>query len=120
MPAAIVDAFQTLAVLAAEGAAPEGGGLGQLLAPLVIVGVIFYFLVFRPASRERKEREAKIGGLQKHDRVITNAGIHGTVVALDEETVTLKVDENVRIRFTRAAVWQVVDKTASGSSKTAA
>lgn len=110
----------TLSLLAAEGGAPADGGIMQLLMPLLIVGFIFYFLVFRPASRERKEREAKIGGLQKHDRVITNAGIHGTVVALDEETVTLKVDDNVRIKFTRAAVWQVLDKTGAGGAKNAA
>ena len=47
--------------------------------------------------------------ITKHDKVITNAGIHGTVVGLDDETVTLRVDEknNVRIRFARAAIWQV-------------
>ncbi len=95
-------------ILAADGA-PQGGGLMDLLMPLAIVFLIFWFLVIRPSSRERKEREAKVRGVQKHDKVITNAGIYGTVVGLDDETVTLRVDDKVgvRIRFARAAVWQV-------------
>ncbi len=93
------------ALLLAEEA---GGGLA-FFAPILIVFVIFYLLVFRPASRERKAREQQVKSLKKHDAVVTNAGIHGTVVALDEATVTLRVDDktNTRIRFSRAAVWQV-------------
>jgi preprotein translocase subunit YajC len=97
-----------LPLVAADGA-PPGGGLMDLLFPLAIVFLIFWFLVIRPSSRERKAREAKVRGIAKHDKVITNAGIHGVVVGLDEETVTLRVDEKLgtRIRFARAAIWQV-------------
>jgi len=90
--------------------------MGGMLLPLVIVGLIFYFLVIRPGSKERKKREAQVKALQKHDRVVTNAGIHGTVVALDDDTVTLKVDDNVRIKFNRQAVWQVVQPEEGGPS----
>lgn len=93
-------------LLAAEG--DSGGGATSFLIPLLIVGMIFYFIVIRPGSRDRKQREAQIKALKKHDKVITNAGIHGSVVALDEDTVTLRVDDkaNVRIRFSRSAIWQ--------------
>jgi preprotein translocase subunit YajC len=96
----------TLALL--SPLAQDGGGLLSFL-PFIIVFVIFWMLVFRPQSKERKAREEKIKSLKKHDRVVTNAGIYGTVVALDTDTVTLRVDEknNVRIVFSRAAVWQV-------------
>ena len=58
---------------------------------------------------ERRKRYLGKPAFKKHDKVVTNAGIHGTVVALDEDTVTLRVDEknNVRIRFSRSAIWQV-------------
>jgi preprotein translocase subunit YajC len=80
-----------------------------MLVPLVLVGLVFYFIVIRPSSKERKQREAQLKSLKKHDRVVTNAGIHGTVVALEDDTVTLRVDEknNVRMRFSRTAIWQV-------------
>lgn len=99
------DLAPSLTLLAEDAA---GGGLA-MFAPILIVFVIFYLLVFRPASREKKTRELQIKGLKKHDHVVTNAGIYGVVVALDADTVTLRVDDkaNVRIRFSRAAVWQV-------------
>ena len=101
-------ALLTLASLPlAEGANP----LANPLIPILIVFAIFYFLVIRPQSRERRAREDKISNITKHAKVITNAGIHGTVVGTDEDTVTLRVDEknNVRIRFSKAAIWQVLD-----------
>jgi preprotein translocase subunit YajC len=99
-----------LALLLAADDAPQSGLL-DLLLPLGLVFLIFWFIVFRPASRERKQREARVRSLARNDKVVTNAGIHGTVVGLDDDTVTLRVDDknNVRIRFSRAAVWQVQD-----------
>jgi preprotein translocase subunit YajC len=103
-------------VLAAEGDA-AASPLSNMLWPILIVFAIFYFLVIRPGSRERKTREEKIRNLQKHAKVITNAGIHGVVVATDEDSVTLRVDDknNVRMRFTKAAIWQVLEGAPEGS-----
>ena len=83
----------------------------DLLFPLVIVFGIFYFLVIRPSSKERRKREQQVKSLKKHAKIVTNAGIYGTVVGMDDETVTLRVDDknNVRMKFSRAAVWQVLD-----------
>ena len=69
-------------------------------------------------TRDRKAREEKLKNLQKGAKVVTNAGIHGTVVGVDEDTVTLKVDDktNTRIRFSKAAVWQVLDGSSGGDT----
>ena len=69
----------------------------------------------RPQSRERKQREEKIQSISKNTKVITNAGIHGTVVGTDEDTVTLRVDDknNIRMRFSRQAIWQILDGSGS-------
>ena len=106
-----------LLTILAEDAPPQGGII-DFLMPLAIVFLIFWFLVIRPSSKERKEREMKVRNVQKHDKVVTNAGIHGTVVGLDDETVTLRVDDknNVRIRFARAAIWQVNPAKTEGAS----
>lgn len=103
----VLDGVLSSGVLAADEA-QQGSPLGMLM-PILIVGFIFYFLVFRPASKERKAREAQVQALKKHDKVITNAGIHGVVTALDDDSVTLRIDDknNVRVRFLRSAVWQV-------------
>ncbi len=91
----------------------------DLLFPLAMVFLIFWFLVIRPSSRERKARETAVREITKHDKVVTNAGIHGVVVGTDDETVTLRVDDknNVRIRFARAAIWQVNPTGGDASSK---
>ena len=104
----------TQGVLAAEG----GDAVSGLLIPLAIVFGIFYFLVIRPSSRERRKRENKVKSLKKHTKIITNAGIYGTVVGLDDETVTLRVDDknNIRMKFSRAAVWQVLTPGGDGET----
>lgn len=88
----------------------QDAGAGSFLVPMLLVFAIFYFIVIRPSSRERKQREAQLTALKKHDKVITNAGIHGTVVALEDDAVILRVDDknNVRMKFNRAAIWQVL------------
>ena len=99
--------LNALTILAAD--APAGNALADIFIPILIIFVIMYFLVIRPSSRERKQREAQVRNVKKHDKVVTNAGIHGTVMATDDDTVTLRVDDknNVRIRFSRQAIWQV-------------
>jgi preprotein translocase subunit YajC len=87
--------------------------------PILMILMIFYFIVMRPAGRERKAREAQLAGIKKHDRVVTNAGIHGTVVAIEDDAVILRVDDkaNVRMKFNRQAIWQVL---APGGERTEA
>jgi preprotein translocase subunit YajC len=89
---------------------PPGGGMGGIVVPLVLVMLVFYFIVIRPQSRERKHREAQLAALKKHDKVVTNAGIHGTVVEAQGDVIVLRVDEknNVRMRFSKSAIWQVL------------
>ncbi len=109
-------------VLAAEDG--QGGGL-DMFVMIGMIFLIFWFLVIRPGSKERKAREQAVKALRKHDKVVTNAGIHGTVVILEDENVVLRVDDknNVRMRFSRAAIWQVLgdeDKKTAKAGKKAA
>ena len=109
----------TIATILAE--APQGDAVLDIFVPIAIIFAIMYFLVIRPASRERKQREAQVGAVKKHDKVVTNAGIHGTVMSVDDDTVVLRVDDknNVRIRFSRQAIWQV-NRPGSGAGSSAA
>ncbi len=87
-------------------AAPQGGML-DMLPLFAIIFFIFYFLVIRPQSKEKKKREALLKEAKKGDKIVTTAGIHGKIVSTDEATVLVEVDDGVRLRFDRAAVWQV-------------
>src|SRR5690349_10752950 len=83
-------------LLFAEGQGGNGDGGGSALiqfAPLILIVILFYFLIIAPARRkERQQRELLNNNLKKNDRVITNAGIIGTVAYIKDEEVTLKLD----------------------------
>jgi preprotein translocase subunit YajC len=75
--------------------------------PLLLgFAAIFYFMMIRPQMKEQKRRREMLGGLKKNDKVMTSGGMIGTIVAIDDNEVTLKVDDsnNVRIRFLRSAI----------------
>jgi preprotein translocase subunit YajC len=79
------------------------GGLVTFL-PLVLIMVIFYFLLILPAQRRQKKTQQMIQALKNGDKVITNGGIWGTIVGLEDDTVQLRVADQVKIRLSRSAV----------------
>ncbi len=100
-----------LLVLAA--AAPVAGPPGWVqILPLVAMGVIFWFLVFRPQMKRAKEHQAKIAGLQKGDRVVTAGGLVGKIVKLDDNYVDLELGPNVRVKAVRSTIGDVIPPTA--------
>lgn len=87
----------------AEQAQPTGGIVGMLL-PFAILFLFVWFFLMRPERKRQRERTAMLAAVKKGDKVVTAGGLHGTVVRLDERTLTIKVDENVRLKFDRSAV----------------
>jgi len=83
-----------------------------MLFPFVMMFAIFYLLVFRPQSQERKKHAEMLKQLKKHDEVATIGGLLGTVVNVKPDTVTLRVDENVRVEVERSAITRVVKSNA--------
>jgi preprotein translocase subunit YajC len=82
-------------------------------APFAILIALFYFLMLRPEKKQRQKREQMLRAIQKGQRVILSSGLHGRIATLDDETVTLQVDEGVRLKFARAAIQQVLDADGS-------
>jgi preprotein translocase subunit YajC len=85
-----------------EGGA-GGGPLSMMMMFALIFGV-FYFLVIMPAKKQQKKKEAMIGALKKGDKVVTSGGIYGTVAAVEDETLLLKIAENTKIRIAKSAI----------------
>ena len=85
-------------------------GAPQLLQmmPLLVMFAIFYFLLIRPQQKKQKEHERMVKHLAKNDEVVTSGGLHGTVVGLKENSVLLRIAENVKVEVERSAVSQVV------------
>jgi preprotein translocase subunit YajC len=72
--------------------------------PLVLIMVVFYFLMILPAQRRQKKTAQMIQELKNGDKVITNGGIYGTIVGLENDTIQLRVAEQVKIRLSRSAI----------------
>ncbi|MBI4341853.1 MAG: preprotein translocase subunit YajC [Candidatus Omnitrophica bacterium] len=87
-----------------------------MLMPFLVMFAIFYLLVFRPQSKAKKEHEQMVKGLKKHDEVVTTGGLFGTVVNVKPESITLKIDENVRVEVEPSAVVRLVKKPAGTPS----
>jgi preprotein translocase subunit YajC len=97
--------------------APQGGqgadSGSQMLSTGIMFGsiiFIFYFMIYRPQRKRQKEREALIGGMQKGDKVITSGGMHGTISAIEENSILVQVAETTKIRFEKSAITTVLPK----------
>ncbi|MDR2900524.1 MAG: preprotein translocase subunit YajC [Treponema sp.] len=90
----------------ASGAGAQGGtaGLLQMIVPLGLVIVIFYFLIIRPQNKKQKETQNMLNNMKKGDKIVTIGGIHGIIQSVDETTVVVKVDENAKIKFLKSAI----------------
>ena len=92
------------------GGAPSGssGLFGGLIAPMVLVFGIFYFLIIRPQQKKQKqqqtEREKMLEALKPNDKIITTGGIYGTIIAVRENTVMVRIAQTVSIEVSRTAV----------------
>jgi len=74
------------------------------LMPIILIFVVFYFLLIRPQKKAQAEHKKMIDHLKKNDEVVTSGGIHGTIVNVKDHTVTLKVDDNVKIEVQKASI----------------
>lgn len=90
-----------------------------MLFPFAMMFLIFYLLVFRPQSQMRKTHEQMLKQLKKHDEVVTTGGIFGTVMNVKADTVTLRVDENVRLEVEKSAVTRLVKSRGTESTASA-
>src|SRR5207237_2420222 len=84
----------------------SGGWLG--FAPLIFIFVIFYFLLIMPQQRRQKKWQQMLSQLKTGDKVVTSGGLRGTIIALKDDYVHLRVPpDNLRVEVSRASVVSV-------------
>lgn len=79
---------------------------GTILYIVALFGLL-YFLMIRPQQQRQKKHQDLIKGLKVNDKVVTAGGIYGTVVKTKEDTLILRVADNVRIEVLKTAIGQV-------------
>ena len=99
-----------------QAAQPAPNPLMQAL-PLVLIAGIFYFLVFMPMQRQKKQQAQMLSSLESGSEVVTSGGIVGTIVSISNDMLILRVKpDNVKLQVTRGAVASLVG-AASGTSE---
>ena len=89
------------------------------LAPILVIGVIFYVLIFMPMRKRQKKEEQMRGALKSGDRVITSSGIYGVVAGVKERTFILKVSDQVKIEIAKNAIAGIQGPEEPGSGPVA-
>ena len=84
-----------------------GSGNDMWILMIAIVA-IFYFVMIAPEKKQRRKREDMLGALKKGDKVMTTSGMFASVAQVQEDVVTLQVADGVRLRFSRAAIQDVI------------
>jgi preprotein translocase subunit YajC len=86
--------------------------------PLVLIAAIFYFLVFMPMQRQKKQQAQMLSGLQSGNEVLTTGGIVGTIVSVADDTIVVRVKpDNVKLQIARSAVASLVHPAAAVEQK---
>jgi preprotein translocase subunit YajC len=90
--------------------------LGML--PILLIFGIFYFLLFLPMQKQKKQMAKLLAELQNGDNVVTSGGIVGTIVSIDSDNVVLRVKpDNIKIQVARSAVASMAATAASSEAK---
>lgn len=76
--------------------------------PIILVFVIFYFLLIRPQQAQQKKRKEMLASLQKGDRVVSIGGIYGMIKEIKDDTVVLRIADNVNIKIARAGIDRIL------------
>jgi preprotein translocase subunit YajC len=88
------------------GQSPDGVPQSPLVVffPYLLILFIFYFLLIRPQQKRATEHRKFVEQLKNGDKVITESGLFGSVVGVDEDSVVLKIDDDVKVRVLKGKI----------------
>ncbi len=102
-----IQSVRSSAFAQAQGGAAQEGGPAQTFSfflPLLLVFGIFYFLIIRPQQKQAKKHQEMLKSIEKGQQVVTVGGIHGKVVGVADNILTLEIADNVKIKVERSGV----------------
>lgn len=102
-----------------QAAAPSpSGSFATGLLPIVLMIAIFYFLVFMPMRRQQKNQKQMLKTLENGQTVLTSGGIIGTIVAVNDDTLILRIKpDNLKIQVARSSVTSLVGTDDAAKAK---
>lgn len=96
----------------AAGAPAQQGGGFEMLIMLLVFGVVFYFMIYRPQAKRVKEHKSLMSALSKGDEVLTQGGLVGKIVKVSDEKdfVVISIAEGTEVTAQKAAISAVLPK----------
>lgn len=94
--------FTILQAASAANAAQGGGATMWIM--LILIFVVMWFFMIRPQRKQQKEIEKMRAGLKKGDKVVTAGGIYGTVLEVQQTTVMVKIDGDVKVKVDKNCI----------------
>jgi len=105
--------LHTLLLFAPSG--QQGPGMTVFVIQIALFIGIFYFLLIRPQTQQRKRHETLLASLQKGDQVVTSGGVIGEVIHLKDNEVTIRSGES-RFLVTRSAITSITNRQPAGAA----
>ena len=99
--------------LYAQTAGTPGGAFAPLL-PFLLIGVIFYFLIIRPQTKQKKQHDTMLSDLTKGDKILTRGGLYGKVVNFqgkNNEKITIDIGSGIKVNIARTYIASLADKS---------
>ena len=98
---------------------PQPVGLQSLFASpimlLVLMGVMMYFLLFRPQQQRAKQQARMLANLKSGDKVVTSSGIIGVVITVKDKTVSLR-SADAKMEVTKTSVTDILESSNTSAS----
>lgn len=95
--------------LAAAGQAPQPSPFMSLL-PLILIFAVFWFLIIRPQTKRAKQHREMVAALKAGDEIVTQGGLLGRVVAVEDAFLTVEIANQVQVRVQRHMVGTIMPK----------
>ena len=111
--------FETIAMMTPQQPGTEQdprAGMLNMLGMFAILGVMLYFVMIRPQSKQRKEQENLLKNLKSGDKIVLSSGIFGIVTNVKEKSLMVKIADNVKVEVLKSAVSTVIEKSSGGDT----
>ncbi len=97
--------MHSVLLMAPQGGAQGGGSSTMTMIMMLAIFVVFWFFMIRPQAKKAKDQKKFIENMQKGDKVVTIAGIHGTINKISEDgTLQLEVSPGSYIKIERSSI----------------
>ncbi len=96
-------------MLALTNAPGMGSTIGSMVLWIAVMGVLFYFMLFRPQKKQQNEMKQMLASLEVGDSVLTTSGFYGVVIDITDDTVIIEFgnNKNCRIPMQKTAITQI-------------